>query len=301
MNWHARMIAADQEFDGAPLLRHEFALENGHGAVATAKLAVSALGIAEAWLNGQKVSADMLTPGWTSYEWRLHYSDYDVTERVQASNVIGLALGNGWYRGRLGWTGGSNFYGETLGGFAQLEITFEDGYVQRVGTSEDWTAGPSAIIANDLYDGETIDARRDSSSWLQPGFTSPAWVGVHPVDFETEKLVPNTAPPVAAWAERPVVRSWTSPAGKTLVDFGQNLVGYLRLHVQGPRGTEVEVRHAEVLEHDELGTRPLRSALALDRYILSGDADVFDPTFTFHGFRYAEISGWPGNKRSNNV
>jgi alpha-L-rhamnosidase len=301
MNWHARMIAADLDFDGAPLLRTEFQLERGHGPAVKANLAVSALGVVEAWFNGQRVSNELLAPGWTSYEWRVHFNAYDVTDRVETSNVIGLALGNGWYRGRLGWTGGEAFYGDTLGAIAQLEVTFEDGHIQRVGTDEQWKAGASAITANDLYDGETIDARRDRTDWLQPGFDAANWVGVHPIEFDTTKLAPNTAPPVVAWDERPVEKLWTSPAGKTLVDFGQNVVGYVRLRVQGPEGTEITVRHSEVLEHDELGTRPLRSALATDRYILSGGDDEFEPTFTFHGFRYAEITGWPGDIRAEDL
>jgi alpha-L-rhamnosidase len=301
MNWHARMIAADLDFDGAPLLRNEFTQETGHGAVIAATLKLTALGVVEAWLNGQRVSNDLLTPGWTSYEWRLRYSEYDVASLLEDDNVIGLALGNGWYRGRLGWTGGTAFYGDALGGFGQLEVTFEDGFVQVVGTGDGWTSGPSAVTANDLYDGETIDARRDRSAWLERGFVSPDWVGVHAIDFDTDKLVSNSAPPVVRWAERPVVTSWTSPAGKTLVDFGQNLVGYVRVRTQGPVGTEIEIRHAEVLEDGELGTRPLRSALATDRYILSGGDDEFEPTFTFHGFRYAEISGWPGQLSEEDI
>ncbi|MEP6479855.1 MAG: family 78 glycoside hydrolase catalytic domain, partial [Rhodoglobus sp.] len=294
MNWHARMIAPDLDFDGAPLLRREFRLDAGHGAVASAKLTLTALGVVEAWLNGQRISNDLLTPGWTSYEWRLRYSEYDVTSMLAENSVLGLALGNGWYRGRLGWTGQSALYGDTLGAFAQLEVTFDDGFVQVIATDDTWSAGPSAVVANDLYDGETIDARRDRSAWLEPGFSSAEWTGVHPLDFDIAKLALNAGPAVVAFDELPALQIWTSPAGKTLVDFGQNLVGWVRVRVTGPSGTELVLRHAEVLENDELGTRPLRTALATDRYILSGGEDVFEPTFTFHGFRYAEISGWPG-------
>jgi alpha-L-rhamnosidase len=288
------MIAADEDFNGAPLLRSEFTLEGGHGPVTSASLTLTALGVVEAWLNGRPVSNNLLTPGWTSYEWRLRYMTYDVTGLVDASNVLGLAIGNGWFRGRLGWSGRSALYGEELGAFAQLEITFEDGSTQVISTDQSWTAGPSAVIANDLYDGETIDARRRDDSWLRPGFAGEGWVGVHVLDFDTKILTPYVGPAVVRWTELPVKEITTSPSGKTLVDFGQNLVGWVRVTVQGTAGAEISVRHAEVLEHGELGTRPLRTALASDRYILSGDRDTFEPTFTFHGFRYAEISGWPG-------
>lgn len=294
MTWRARMIAADHEFDGAPLLRREFELATGHGAVAAATLTVTALGVVEAWLNGRPVAGDLLTPGWTSYEWRVRTSRYDVAALLDDRSVLGLALGNGWYRGRLGWSGRSGVYGDELGGFAELVVTYADGFEQIVVTDESWSAGPSAVLANDLYDGQTIDARRDRTAWLRPGFDAAGWVGVHALAFDTELLQPDTAPPIRRLAEFAPERIWTSPSGRTLVDFGQNLVGFVRLRVQGPAGTEVQVRHAEVLEHDELGTRPLRSALAADHFILSGDLDEFEPTFTFHGFRYAEITGWPG-------
>jgi alpha-L-rhamnosidase len=301
MSWQALMIAADEDFDGAPLLRHEFMLDAGHGAVASATLTVTALGVAETWLNGRRIGDDLLTPGWSSYEWRLRYATYDVTRLVHPSNVLGMALGNGWFRGRLGWSGRSAFYGEELGAFAQLEVTFDDGSIQVIATDRSWTAGPSAVLANDLYDGETIDARRRDDSWLRRGFASGNWVGVHVLDFDTTILTPYVGPRTVRWNELPVKEITTSPSGKTLVDFGQNLVGWVRVTVQGPAGAEVSIRHAEVLERGELGTRPLRTALATDRFILSGERDEFEPTFTFHGFRYAEISGWPGELKPEDL
>ena len=294
MTWHAHMIAPDSDFDGAPLLRTEFDLDEGHGDVVRATLTLTARGIVEAWLNGRAVSDDVLTPGWSSYEWRLRYATYDVTDLIEDRTAIGLALGKGWFGGRLGWTGRGWFYGSELGAFAQLDIQFADGSHQLVVTDDSWTSGPSAVLANELYDGETIDARRLDDAWKHPGFTAADWVGVHAVDFDTDTLAPYIGPHVKRWNELPVAEVMTSPSGKTLLDFGQNLVGWLRLRVQGPVGTEITVRHAEVLEHGELGTRPLRSAQATDRFILSGGEDEFEPTFTFHGFRYAEISGWPG-------
>ncbi|GAB3794307.1 glycoside hydrolase family 78 protein [Humibacter antri] len=294
MTWHAQMIAPDSDFDSAPLLRTEFDLEKGHGAVSRATLTLTARGIVEAWLNGRAVSDDVLTPGWSSYEWRLRYARYDVTGLIEDHTAIALALGKGWFGGRLGWSGRGWFYGSELSAFAQLEIEFADGSHQLVTTNDDWTSGPGAVLANDLYDGETIDARRLEDAWKNPGFTADDWVGVHAVDFDTSLLAPYIGPSVKRWNELPVAEVITSPSGRTLLDFGQNLVGWLRLRAQGPAGAEITVRHAEVLEHGELGTRPLRTARATDRFILSGGEDEFEPTFTFHGFRYAEISGWPG-------
>jgi alpha-L-rhamnosidase len=294
LTWSALPIAPDEDFDGAPLLRTEFGLEEGHGQVARATLHATAQGVFEAYLNGQPVSDDVLSPGWSSYEWRLRYRSYDVTSLLQPSSVLGIALGNGWFRGRLGWSGSRAIYGKELAALAQLEIEFSDGYVQAVVTDESWAAGPSAVIVNDLYDGETIDARRYSEDWLERGFSDASWTGVHRTELDFTTLTPYIGPPTSRQEERRPIKIWTSPAGKTLVDFGQNLVGWVKAHVQGPPGTTVTLRHAEVLENDELGTRPLRSAKATDRFILSGGDDVFEPTFTFHGFRYVEVDGWPG-------
>ena len=141
-------------------------MEEGHGPVARATLHATAQGVFEAYLNGNPVSDDVLSPGWSSYEWRLRYRSYDVTSLLQPSSVLGIALGNGWFRGRLGWSGGSAYYGNELAALAQLEIEFADGYVQTIVTDDSWKAGPSAIVSNDLYDGQTIDARRHSNAWL---------------------------------------------------------------------------------------------------------------------------------------
>lgn len=295
--WRASMISPAEDFRGAPLLRKEFDLDEGSDQVLGAVLRASARGVFEAFLNAERIGDEVLSPGWSSYEWRLRYRSYDVTELVKAAQgrvVIGFALGNGWYRGRLGWTGGRAFYGDELGAVAQLEITYTSGHRQLIGTDETWSAGPSAVLENDLYDGQIIDARLRSDEWLRPGWSGHGWVGTTTAQFDATTLTPSVGPPVVRHEELPPVRVWTSPAGKTLLDFGQNLVGWLKFSVRGTSGGTITIRHAEVLEHGELGTRPLRSAHATDTLILSGGEDFFEPTFTFHGFRYAEVSGWPG-------
>jgi alpha-L-rhamnosidase len=292
--WSAALVAPDEDFAGAPLLRTEFSLDEGHGDPVTATLHATAQGVFEAFLNGRPVSADLLSPGWSSYEWRLRYVSHDVTDLLAATSVLGVALGNGWHRGRLTWSGGDSFYGTELGAFVQLEIDFADGHRQTVVTDDRWTSGPSAVTANDIYDGQSIDARRRDDAWLQPGFAGAGWTGVHVAELDLTTLTPYVGPPVTRQDELAPVAIWASPSGATLVDFGQNLVGWVRVRVEGPAGTEITLRHAEVLEHEELGVRPLRTAKATDHFVLSGGADVYEPTFTFHGFRYAEVSGWPG-------
>jgi alpha-L-rhamnosidase len=161
-------------------------------------------------------------------------------------------------------------------------------------TDESWQAGPGDVLANDLYDGQHVDARLRDGAWLEPGPAPAGWSGVHRLDYDLARLTPYLGPPVRRQEVLPATKVWTSPSGRTLVDFGQNLVGWVRFTVRGEAGTTVTLRHAEVLEHEELGTRPLRTAEATDSLVLSGGVDTFEPTLTFHGFRYVEVDGWPG-------
>lgn len=292
----AMMVASDEDFDGAPLLRVEHALERDHGGVVSATLTATGQGVFEAFVNGSPVGPDVLSPGWSSYQWRLRWRTWNITGLIPDSGpvVVGAALGNGWHRGRLGFAGGVALYGDELAFMARLDITYADGHTQTIVTDDTWRAGPSATTANDLYDGQTIDARRHQTGWNTPGFDNATWVGVHEVaSFDASTLTAPIGPPVIRHESIRPVKVFTSPAGKTLLDFGQNLVGWTRTTLTAPAGTEITVRHAEVLEHGELGTRPLRTAEATDHFITSGGPDVFEPTFTFHGFRYVEVAGWP--------
>ncbi|MBO0702340.1 MAG: family 78 glycoside hydrolase catalytic domain, partial [Candidatus Dormibacteraeota bacterium] len=295
-DWSARMISPAWEEDTstsppAPLVRRAFSLRDG---IARARLYVSAHGVYEIHLNGTAVGEDVLQPGWTSYHHRLRYATHDVTDLVRAGeNVAGALLGDGWFRGNL--PAGRNLYGERLGLLLQLEVTYLDGSVERVVSDTAWRAAVGPILASDLYNGETYDARREQPGWDQPGFDDGAWTSVEAVAFDPAVLVAPTGPPARRTELVRPVAVTTSPGGRTLVDFGQNLVGRVRLTVSGEPGTEITLRHAEVLEGGELATRPLRSARATDRYTLRGEGpETWEPRFTFHGFRYAEVSGWPG-------
>jgi alpha-L-rhamnosidase len=294
MDWHAHFISSPDASGTAPLFRREFVLERRHGHVESAELAVTALGVIEPYLNGRTVSKAVLTPGWTSYEWRLRVARFDVASLLAENNVLGLLVGNGWFRGHLGAEGESGLYGDKLAAFAELTVTYSDGAIQRISTDETWTTGPSSILTNDLYDGVTIDARRRDDSWLLFGFEDESWAPVKLVEWDQSTLCEYVGPKTSRRQRLSAQKIWTSPSGRTLVDFGQNLVGWIKLWVRGSEGAEVVIRHAEVLEDGELGTRPLRGAKATDKYILSGGNDVFEPTLTLHGFRYAEVVGWPG-------
>ena len=291
----AAMITPAESVSGAPRLRGQVRLEEGHGGVRRASLAYTAFGVVEAVVNGQPVSADVLTPGWSSYEWRLRYAEADVTALVSGVTVVGLTIGNGWYRGRLGWDGGSRFYGDELAGWAQLRVTFEDGHEQLFGTDDGWLAGPSEITSDDLYDGQSIDARLRDDDWTRPDADLGAgWGPVRSVEFDESHLEAYIGPPVRRQEELAPVEAWTSSTGSILLDFGQNLVGWVRVEVTGDRDSVITLRHAEVLSGGSLAVAPLRTARATDSYVLSGGQDRFEPTFTFHGFRYVEVEHWPG-------
>jgi len=283
----ASLIAPDVPLASAPVL-HRRVTVGAASPVASATLRYSALGIVEARIDGAPVSPDVLTPGWSSYEWRIRVAETDVTELVRDRTDIELELelGNGWYRGNLTWMGASAVYGDEIGGIAELEVRYENGDVGLFGSDATWAARGSATTSDDLYRGQTIDARlRDARHES---------VAVRILDDDLSRFEPYVGPPVRRQGEVAPKASWISPSGALIVDFGQNLVGWVRCEVTGERGSEIVLRHAEVLEDGELALRPLRSATATDRFVLSGRRDAFEPTFTFHGFRYVQVDGWPG-------
>jgi alpha-L-rhamnosidase len=305
-DWKARFVTPDWDEDTSrpqpcPLLRREFNVRPG---VKQARLYLTALGVYEAQLNGAIVGDHVLAPGWTSYHHRLRYQTFDVAERLhEGSNAIGVILGDGWYRGRLGFRGGRrNIYGDRLALLVQLEIEYADGTTERIVTDESWRAATGPILASDIYDGEHYDARLERQGWSTPGYDDRNWAGVRLLDWDFSTLVAPSGPPVRRTELVAPAAMATSPSGRLIVDFGQNLVGRLRLTTQGAAGQTITLRHAEVLEDGELCTRPLRLAKATDRYTLrGGGVETWEPRFTFHGFRYAEVEGWPGTLKADDI
>ncbi|GHO99738.1 alpha-L-rhamnosidase [Reticulibacter mediterranei] len=295
-DWIAQFVTPAWEADvkPSPLLRREFEVSEG---VSRARLYITSLGVYEAQINGQVVGDHVLAPGWTVYPSRLLYQTFDVTDLLQPGrNAIGALLADGWYRGRLGFGDGQrNIYGDRLALLAQLEITYEDGRSERIVTDQHWRAATGPILDSSLYDGETYDARLERSGWSAPGYDDCEWAAVQSIEQDLTTLAAPIGPPVRHTGELSPVAIITSPSGRTILDFGQNLVGRLRLIVRGEAGQKITLRHAEVLENGELGTRPLRTAKATDQYVLRGEGEeTWEPRFTFHGFRYAEVEGWPG-------
>lgn len=297
--WSAQFITPAWEEDTsqsnpAPYLRREFELRAG---VKSARLYITSLGLYEAEINGNVVGDHVFSPGWTVYDERLRYQTFDVTSMLnEGNNAIGAMLGDGWFRGRIGFGGGQrNVYGKQLALLAQLEVQHEDGSTERIVSDKTWRAATGPILMSDIYDGETYDARREHAGWTRPGFDDSAWSPVRTVEWNRNALEAPLNPPVRRIEQIKPVSVQQSPSGKTIIDFGQNLVGRLFIKVNGPSGHTVTLRHAEVLEHGELGTRPLRHAEATDRYTLKGGGpETWEPRFTFHGFRYVEVKDWPG-------
>ncbi|WP_282846287.1 alpha-L-rhamnosidase [Microbacterium oxydans] len=300
-DWSARPVGVDLDEDPqsdarrATLVRRGFRIQ---GEIAGARLYATAHGLYEAEINGVRVGSDTLSPGWTTYRERLRYYTYDVTALlVDGENALGAWLSDGWYRGRLGWRGGyRNVFGSDLSFLGQLELTYVDGRRETIATDGSWRAALSPIIRSGIYDGEDYDARHEHTGWTTASFDDTGWFPVAVRERDPRTLVAPTGPPVRVTEEVAPIAVLTSPSGARILDFGQNLVGRVRIRVAGPRGATVTLRTAEVLQEGEIYTRPLRSARSSDAYTLAGHqgGEEWEPRFTFHGFRYVEVSGWPG-------
>ena len=289
----------------APYLRHSFNLT---GPVASARLHVTALGLYEARLNGQRVGDAFLTPGWTDYDQRVLYQSYDVTGLLRAGeNVLGAILGDGWYSGFVGFDAkrAGAHYGPAPELLAQLEITLEEGTAVRVVSDGRWQGRFAAVTHADLLMGERHDLRLEPHGWDSPGFDEAVpdgagpdgagWraVGVRPRDGRL--LAADPGVPVRVTQEVAPVTITRTAGGDSVIDFGQNLTGWVSVRASGPAGTTVGVRHAEVLDASgRLYTDNLRTARQADEYVLAGGPAVLEPRFTVHGFRYAEVCGYPG-------
>jgi len=284
----------------APYLRHSFTLA---GPVASARLHVTALGLYEARLNGQRVGDAFLTPGWTDYGQRVLYQTYDVTGLLRAGeNVLAALLGDGWYAGFVGFDAkrAGAHYGSAPELLAQLEITLEDGTAARVVSDGQWHGRFAAVRHADLLMGERHDLRLEPHGWDSPGFDAAAsepagWRAVQHRRRDGRALAADPGVPVRVTQEILPVTIARAEGGTCVIDFGQNLTGWLRIGASGPAGTSVRVRHAETLDSGgRLYTDNLRAARQVDEYVLAGGPAVLEPRFTVHGFRYAEVTGYPG-------
>ncbi|MGE5132968.1 MAG: family 78 glycoside hydrolase catalytic domain [Gemmatimonadota bacterium] len=279
----------------APYLRHPFTVAQP---VAAARLYITALGLYEARLNGQRVGDAFLAPGWTDYHQRILYQTYDVTGMLSpGENVIGAVLADGWHSGFVGFDAkrAGVHYGPAPELLAQLRITFADGSEQWVATGRRWQGRFGAVRHADLLMGECHDLALEPRGWDRPGFSAAGWQEVRHRARDGRLLAADPGPAVRVTGQIAPASIGRDPAGRLIVDFGQNLPGWLRLRADCPAGTRISVRHAEMLAADGgLYTGNLRSARQTDEFITAAGEQVLEPRFTMHGFRYAEISGYPG-------
>lgn len=299
-DWRASWIEPDLANDAvggpAPLLRREFDLSPG---IVRARLYVTSHGLYELQINGRHVGDQLFTPGWTSYNKLIQYQTYDITQLLKSGgNAVGATLGSGWYRYE-----GRHIYGDHLALLLQLHVTYRNGREQIIATDSSWKSSIGPILMSEIYNGETYDARLEKANWAQPGFSDGGWSGVRTAEYPKEVLVAPAGPPVRRIQELKPVKILRTPAGETVFDMGQNMVGWVRLNVRGPAGTTVTVRHAEVLDqHGNFYIDNLRKAAATVRYTLKGgDEETFEPHFTFQGFRYVAVDGYPGEPTPDSI
>lgn len=269
----------------APLFRKFFRIDKP---VAQARLYMSALGVYQCYANGLKISADVFAPGWTDYRIRIPYQTYDLTEMLHiGDNLLETAVGPGWYAGLIGICG-PHHYGGRVACRAQLYIAYEDGASEVFSTGDDWLTAVGPVRSADMFMGEVYDARMEEpSDWC-----SAILLDTHPRGAMTAAVGPPIRP-MRQLAPKSVSRT---DNGTYLVDMGQNMVGWIRLRASGTRGTEVVIRYAERLTpNGTLYTLNLRTAKQTDRYTMKGaGVEIYEPSFTYHGFQYVEISGYPG-------
>ncbi|MGE5518344.1 MAG: family 78 glycoside hydrolase catalytic domain, partial [Candidatus Dadabacteria bacterium] len=303
-DWKAHWIEPgyieDSILRPSPYLRKSFGINKK---IVSASLYITSHGLYEAYLNGNKVGNSFLTPGWTSYNKRLQYQVYDVTSLLHdGRNTIGAILGNGWYRGNLAWEKGKDVYGSRLSVLAQLKINYSDGTSELVTTDNSWKSNTGGIRYSEIYHGEIQDARKELTGWSTPDYDDSGWSGVKLITQPQETIVSTYNEPVRQHEGFKPLKIFTTPKGEKIIDFGQNLVGWVQLQVHGSAGDSIKIYHAEVLDKNgNFYTDNLRNAKQRDIYVLKGgDTETFHPHFTFQGFRYIKVEGFPGELQPEN-
>ncbi len=289
------VVAPENRELPARMLRHEFTVNKK---VSRATVHMSGLGLSELYLNGQKVSKDVLSPALTDYSKRDLYVTYDATDLLKSGrNAIGVILGNGrFYAPRGGIPTGTTSYGYPKL-LLQMRIQYDDGTSDEILSDPNWTLttdGP--IRGNNEYDGEDYDARKEMPGWSAAGFDDSHWQAAGEVAAPGGVMAAQMIEPMrVVQALKPVALSELRP-GVWVYDMGQNMVGWCRIKVSGAAGTVVSLRHAETLKASgELYLDNIRSAKVTDNFMLNGKGtEIFEPRFTYHGFRYVEVTGFPG-------
>lgn len=281
--WIAKWIVPDMDKDIHPVLSRSFELK---GEVASARAYVCGLGLYELEINGEKAGDEYFAPHFNAYQKWLQYQTYDVTDLLrQGENRVAASLGNGLYKGRFGFDGHSaELYGKEFALLCEIRITYEDGTTDVLASDSTWSATKSRVQSGNLYDGETYDAT----------FESTESFSVHEGDLGYNRLKARLSLPVVVKDELKPIEVIRTPAGETVLDMGQNMVGWMRFRTKAPRGTVIRLQHGEVLQEGNFYRDNLRTAKAEYVYTADGSDSVVRPIFTFFGFRYVKVEGWPG-------
>lgn len=306
-DWSARWIGfphpdppTDRHWP-CPFLRAEVVIPD---TVRSARLFATAVGLYRLFVNGVEVSDDALRPGWTDYHRRIQHQTYDVTNLVrQGANAVGAILGPGWACGHVGTEGRRQVWADHPQLLAQLEVELDDGEVVALGTGPGWGARFGPLLGSDMHVGETYDARRELDGWAEPGTGSEGWSQALAAPTPAGRVVPQVGPSVRPVRVMRPVSVWNIGFNRAVVDLGQNIAGRVRLTVEAPEGTEIVLHHGEMLNPDGSVYRSnLRRAFAEDRYICrGGGTEIYEPSFTIHGFRYVEVWGLPDFIRDENI
>jgi len=299
----------------SPYFRKEFAVKKK---IKRATLYATAKGLYEAYINGEKVSGDVFTPGWTDYNKRIYFNTYDVTGLLKkGKNAIGSILGEGWYKGPIGFMGRMNIYGSQVQYLANLKIEFQDGTSSNINTDESWKTSLGPVLQSTFLWGENHDARQELGEWSKAGYSETKWQKVRSVDLGEKywddsvwahvdrpyKLQSYPCEPVRCTETLSTVDMWETMPGSWVFDLGQNFAGIARLRIKAKAGTMIRMRFGEMVNPDKtLYVENLRSASSTDTYICKGKGtEVWEPKFTFHGFRYVEVTGLTEKPKKNTI
>lgn len=296
--WTAEFVSAetsaDKDNSKGTYVRKTFDIK---GKVKSAYVLSTALGLYQMFINSKRVGTDEFAPGWTSYNKRLLYQTYDVTDCLcEGANAVGAMLGAGWYKGDMGFKRFRNHYGIQTAFACQIMILYEDGTKEVIASDESWTGNDSPVIFSEIYDGEIYDANKEIDGWDTADFRDAGWKKVNIVPFSKDILVPQNGCSVKQITAIPAKRIFKTKQGDTVIDFGQNLTGWIHFKVKGKAGDKVELIHFEVLDSDgNVYLDNLRSAKETVVYICKDDSQAeYHPYFSFQGFQYAVIKSWPG-------
>lgn len=280
-SFEAKMISHDmpQNENSCPVFYQSFSTGKK---IIKAYAYATAYGVYEMTINGKRVGDLCMAPGWTSYHNRLQFQSYDITSFIGNENIVEITVGDGWYKGYLGYMMQQCIYGDRVSVFAEIHVFYEDGTKEVIATDKTWKVRTGQIISSDIYMGESVDTTLQSF----------AEYNVTEEDFDKSILVGQENEPVRVTERIQPINVFRDNHGDWLVDFGQNITGIVEIKIKGQRGQQITVSHAETLDKDgNFYPMTLRNAKSVDTYILDGSDQTLCPKFTFHGFRYAKIEG----------